>query len=130
MTTTRTFALGDILSASTGYLVSPRGVEALYDVLGFMTGDTLWTHQLPRAADECKPHILAQHPDLAGVEVPAEFDGKAHVWRWLAEQVDRFGPERVLSPIPADDHTVIHPVDELRMMKPDAQIITVNVDEP
>jgi hypothetical protein len=98
-------------------------------VLNFMTGDNLFTHQLPRAMDECAPEVLRQHPDLADVQVPTEFDGEQHVWTWLAEQVDQFGETRELSPLPVDEHAVIDPITELRMMRPDAPIITVVLPE-
>jgi len=29
-----------------------------------MTGDSLFTHQLPRAAEQSKPYLLEQHPQL------------------------------------------------------------------
>src|SRR3990167_7087526 len=29
-----------------------------------MAGDNLFTHQLPRASDECKPYLLEQFPQL------------------------------------------------------------------
>jgi hypothetical protein len=119
------YHLGDILSVTTERLVSPRHVDGLYDLLGFMVGEPLWTRQLPRANDECKPALLVQHPDLAEVEVPEEFDGKEHVDRWLAEQVARFGEYRDVQPLAAEDHTSIDPVAELRMLKPDAQIIVI-----
>jgi len=60
------FHIGDILSITTGRLVSPRHMEGVYDILGYMTGDSLFTHQLIRAADRCKPVLLEQHPFLAG----------------------------------------------------------------
>ncbi len=82
----------------------------------------------PRACDECKPFLLLQHPDLLDVQVPEKFVDEAHVWRWLAEQVDRFGATRELTPIPAEDHTQIDPIAELRMMRPDAPIIAVEMD--
>lgn len=62
MTTTREFHLGDVLSITTGRLISPRGIEGVYDILRFMTGQDLFTHQLPRAMTEMKPRLLAQHP--------------------------------------------------------------------
>lgn len=121
----KTFHLGDILSITTGCLVSPRHIDGVYDILNHMTGDNLFTHQLPRAADECKPHLLAQHPDLANVEVPDEFDGKDHVYEWLAEQVRIFGEYRDVVPLADTDHTRIDPVAEMRMMRPDMPIIGV-----
>jgi hypothetical protein len=126
----RTFDLGDVLSVTTGRLVSRRGVDAMYDLLGYMTGDTLWTHQLPRAWEECSPALLAQHPDLADVPVPDEFDGEEHVWRWLAEQVTRYGKSREVRPLDPADHTSIDPLAELRMMRPDLPVIAVELPEP
>lgn len=128
--TARSFHLGDILSVTTGYLVSPRaphGIDAMYDLLNFMTGDNLFTHQLPRACDECKPELLRQHPQLADVKPPERFDDEAHVWRWLAEQVDRYGEFLDVAPLATSDHTVIDPIAELKMLRPDMPIIVVEV---
>lgn len=124
--TTKSFHLGDILSVTTGYLVSPRHIDGVYDVLNHMTGDNLFTHQLPRASDECSPHLLAQHPDLAEVPVPDEFDGKEHVERWLAEQVARFGEYRDVAPLAEADHTRIDPIAELQMMRPGMPVVVVD----
>jgi hypothetical protein len=125
MTANRDFHLGDILTITTGRLVSPRHMDGVYDILNFMTGDNLFTHQLPRAADECQGLLLAQHPDLKAVEVPEEFSGKEHVEAWLAEQVALFGETRPVTPLHEDDHTRIDPFTEMRMIKPDAEIIAV-----
>lgn len=123
----RSFHLGDILSVTTGYLVSPRRMDALYDLLGFMTGDTLFTHQLPRACDECAPVLLEQHPQLREVAVPEQFDGAEHVERWLAEQVARFGETFPVAPLADGDHVHIDPLVELVAMAPHAGIIAVEL---
>ncbi len=128
MTKTARFHLGDILSVTTGRLVSNRHIDGVYDVLNHMTGDNLFTHQLPRASEECKPHLMAQHPDLAEVPVPDEFDGVAHVESWLAEQVARFGEYRDVAPLAAGDHTRIDPLTELQMMRPGMPTVGVVVD--
>lgn len=122
---TREFHLGDVLSVTTGRLLAPRGMDAMYDLLNFMTGDDLFTHQLPRACDECRPGLLEQHPDLTPVEVPAEFRGPAHVEEWLAEQVARLGVTRTVSPLAAGDHTRIDPLTELSMIVPDKPVVAV-----
>lgn len=123
--TSRTFHLGDILSVTTGLLVSPHHMDAVYDLLNFMTRDNLFTHQLPRACDECRPDLLRQHPDLADVPVPQEFTDVDHVEVWLAEQVKRFGEHRQVTPLAAGDHTYISALTELAMMMPDKPIIVV-----
>lgn len=120
----RTFPLGNILTVTTGRVLC-ADVGELYELLNYMTGDNLFTHQLPRAADECAPALLAQHPQLADAQPPAEFDNAEHAWRWLAEQVDRFGAELPVRPLAAGDHTRIDPLTELRMMRPDLPIVVV-----
>jgi hypothetical protein len=129
MTETRDFHLGDILSITTGCLVSPSHIQGVYGILNWMTGDNLFTHQLPRAGEECAGPLLEQHPDLAAVEVPAEFTSKEHVLAWLDEQVARYGETRPVAPLAALDHTRIDPIEEMRMLAPDAQIITVESDD-
>lgn len=130
MTDTRSFHLGDILTVTTGALVSPRHMDGVYDILNWMTGDNLFTHQLPRASDECQPHLLAQHPDLAAIEVP-EFDGadrdqvEAAVGAWLAEQVARFGEYRDVTPLAIGDHTIIDPLTEMATKYPHVKVIGV-----
>ena len=126
--TGRQFDLGDVLSITTGLLVSPRGMDAIYDVLNFMTSDDLMTHQLVRAMNEAAPDVLRQHPDLADVPLPKEFAGREDVERWLAEQVVRFGEHRTLVPLAPADHARIDPLTELRMMAPDKPIIVVAPD--
>lgn len=135
MSETRDFHLGDILSVTTGRLVSPRHMEGVYDILNFMTGDNLFTHQLPRAARECEAPLLAQHPDLAAVEVPEEFgDGtpdsvRQAVDAWLAGQVAKYGETLPVAPLHEDDHTRIEPFTEIAMINPQAEVIVVTVDE-
>jgi hypothetical protein len=115
MTEPRNFHLGDVLTITTGRLVSPDHIGGVYNILDFMTGDNLFTHQLPRASDECRPALLAQHPQLREVEVPEEFDDKEHVDRWLAEQTERYGTELPVAPLDPADHTRIHPLEEMGM---------------
>lgn len=131
MSTTKAFHLGDILSVTTDRLVSPRHIDGIYDILSWMTGDNLFTHQLPRACDECKGPLLAQHPDLAAVQVP-EFTGgslKADVDEWLAAQVAIYGETREVAPLAAGEHARIDPLAELRAIRPDAEIIPVVVPD-
>jgi hypothetical protein len=71
--------------------------------------------------------LLEQHPQLAAVEVPDEFQGKAHVEQWLAEQVALFGEYLTVVPMAAEDHTVIDPLVELSMMAPHVPVPVVEV---
>jgi hypothetical protein len=129
--TTRTFHIGDILSAMTGRLVSPRHIEGIYDILDWMTGESLMTHQLPRVSREVEPILRERFPDLAAIEIPewGTKGTKEVVYAWLDEQVAIHGETREVAPMEAADHTLIDPLDEIAMMRPDLPVIAVVVDE-
>lgn len=112
---TKQFHLGHILSITTGALVTPDGtIDGVYEILNFMTNDDLFTHQLPRAADECKPYLLDQFPQLAGITSEGI---NPHTWRaWLADKVAKFGERFDVAPISIGDHDVIDPIVEFKRM--------------
>ncbi|MFE7744461.1 hypothetical protein [Nocardia sp. NPDC057455] len=126
---TKQFHIGDILSVTTGVLVSPRHIGGVYDILQWMTGDVLWTHQLPRACEECAPALGEQFPELAAVEVPEGLNSEDEVLDWLAGLAQQHGETRQVAPLPKEDHTSIDPITELRMMRPDMQIVPVIADD-
>ena len=136
MTEARMFALGDILSITSGQLVSRDHMDGSYRILNFMTGDDLMTHQIPRAMRECEDPLAAQHPQLVGVRLPDGYlDGlsdpeelKGAVYGWLDEQEALFGAELPVEPMGPEHHTSIDPIAELRMMRPDMPIIVADCD--
>ncbi len=131
MSATKSFHLGDILTVTTGgILVSPRYMDGASDILRFLTGEDVFTHQIGRVARECQEPLLAQHPDLRDVTVPGELSGEAAVMAWLAGQVSIYGEYREVAPLAAEDHTSINPLDEWRMVAPDVeQVVVVLPDE-
>lgn len=119
------FQLGDILSITTGKLVSKRHMDGVYDILNFMTGDNLFTHQLGRASNECRSALLEQHPQLAAVtgdEVTPE-NFKA----WIEAQCAEFGDELMVQPLPEHAHEFIDPMSELAEKVHPDRIVTVRV---
>jgi hypothetical protein len=110
----RKFSLGCVLSVTTGRLLSPKGVDGLYEILNYMTGDNLFTHALPRASKEATPHILRQYPQLADVD--ASSVTRENWKQWLAEQVAKYGEELELTPIAEGEYTPRNPLEELTEM--------------
>jgi len=127
MPETREFHIGDILTVTTGRLVSPRHMDGVYDILNWMTGDNLFTHQLPRACRECEQPLRDQFPDLAAVVPPDDFGSEDAVHVWLAEQVALFGETREVARLHADDHTRIDPFTEFAIVAPQAEVIVFEV---
>lgn len=65
----KSFPVVVVLTVTTGRLLCE--MEDVYDILNFMTGDNLFTHQLPRASDQCSPWLLKWYPELAEAGIPA-----------------------------------------------------------
>jgi hypothetical protein len=126
------FHLGDILSITDGKLVSPTHMDGIYAILNYMTGDDLFTHQLPRAARECEPALREQHPELAEIVVPNAdeladkgFTGdRAEVYAaWLATAVEEHGEMFDVAPLENPEH--IDAIAEIAAMRPDAPILPI-----
>jgi hypothetical protein len=99
---TQSFHLGDILSITTGRLVSPAGVDGIYNILSFLTGDDLSFIQLPLASDAVKDSIFEQYPWLHEIVIEDnyEFDGKESVFSWLDLQIEKYGEFHSLTSVP------------------------------
>ncbi len=93
----KTFTLGEVLTVTTGYLLS--NVDSLYSVLNYLTGSELYTHQLPRAADHARPALLEAYPEL-DVDVP-ELKTEEEVDSYLNDLLAKgFKNEYELEPVP------------------------------
>lgn len=104
------FHLGDILSVTTGVLVAPDHMTAVYRILDFLVGEKLWTHQLGRAADAAKPWMLEQLPWLAAIDASSV---TADNWMsWLKAQAERYGAWHELEQLPPGRYAPRDPIDE------------------
>lgn len=109
--TAERFHLGDVLSMTTGKLLSPSGMDGVYKIAQHLAGEPVWTHQLGRVMRESKPHLLAQYPKLEAVTA-ANVTPENHA-RWLAMMVETLGQWFDVEPMPADAHESIDPLSEL-----------------
>lgn len=119
---TKQFHIGDVVSITEGSLMSPRHMEGVYDILNFMTGESLFTHQLPIAARECTPELLRQHPQLAGLHLsvtPANFESE------LAKLVATFGEMLEVTPLAESEPQYDTPVADAIEMMGDATKVVV-----
>ena len=122
----RNFALGAVLSVAGGKLMCD--IEMVYEILNFMTGDNLFTHQLPRAAEECRPSLLKQHPFLSDyLENVEPTVSTSNYSEKLAECVSKWGSEVAIEELSAaGDHEFKEPLQELcDMVGPDKVIPVV-----
>lgn len=116
------FTTAEIITAGTGKLCCQ--MEGVYKILNFLTGDNLYTHQLPRAFRACEAWVIEQHPWLK--ELDESKCNPETVWEWLADAEARFGKMHELQPLPQDRWLSKGPVAELLEMEvPRDRIITV-----
>ena len=126
-TETKTFHVGDILSITTGVLVSPDRIAGVYSILNWLVDEDLMTHQLPRVSRECEGFLREQFPDLP-TETPP-FDGEESVFAWLAVVVAAHGATREVPRLPKIDHTHIDPIQEIALLRPGMQVLVIEADE-
>ena len=120
---TKTFATVDVLSAITGRLMGDIG--GVYQVLNWMTGESVFTHQIPRISREAGPVILALHPQLGQAIEEAEHATPENYKQWLATWENRYGPEIAVPKFTADTHERIDPLSELSEKVDPDKIIAV-----
>lgn len=123
------FHIGDIITITSGCMVSLKGIGGVYEILNWMTGENHLTHQLPRASRQCEPILKDLYPDLATIVIPnfdhvPEIDQAGHWYDWLGQQVVKFGETL---PVPKIiGHTAVDPIAELFEMKGAENVIIVN----
>jgi len=137
---TKRFPVRVLLTVTTERLLTKpkggddNGIGDLYDILGWMTNDSPFTHQLPRFNDECKPWLLRWFPELSQASDHLDalaglirVHGSDGVDQWLAKL--ELPAEYDVPRIPADDHERKDPRDELVAMRgTDEGIVVVDPD--
>ena len=86
------FPLQDILHVLTGKMLSSSGdFDAVFDLLGYMTGYRINNLNYGDALEAVRARILQQHPKLDDAEIlKAEFDPE-YLEHWLKKQFRAFG---------------------------------------
>lgn len=118
------------MSTVTGILVSENGIGCVYEVLNWMTGESVFTHQISRISREAVPVILALYPDMQ-IAIDEAEQVNSENWRdWLATWKGRYGDEIAVPVMNIAEHERIDPVSELAEMVPPDRVITIGVGKP
>lgn len=122
---TKEFATCDVMSTVTGILVGNIG--GVYEVLNWMTGESVFTHQLPRISREARPVLVAAHPLLQqAIDEAGQVNGENYK-EWLQKWEDRYGPAIAVPKFTAADHESIDPMSELAEKVHPDKIVTVKL---
>lgn len=117
---TKLFPIDSVMSTLTGFLVSERGIVCVYEVLNWMTGESVMTHQIPRISREARPVLLAEYPDMQAAIDEAEQVNGDNWLDWLATWRERYGTEIAVPVMNIAEHERIDPMSELvGMVHPD-----------
>ena len=143
------FHISDVLSVTTERLVSSRHMDGIYEILNFLTGDNLFTHQLPRAMDECRPWLRSTFPNLmkdspgmperlADLDrrINATQQDREHIAMAIRDWIEDLRiamklPERLpVYELGADMHTRVDPIQEAQAMVGNDRVLVVNHTSP
>lgn len=116
------FPTPDVLSTITGRLIGK--IDGVYQVLSWMTGESVFTHQIPRIGREAVPVILAAHAGLQSAIDEAEQVNPQNWQKWRDTWVDRYGPTIAVPKFTATTHERIDPLSEAaEHFRPDEMIV-------
>lgn len=121
------FPIGAVLSVVTGLRLS-EDMADIGAVLRWMTGESTFTHQVPRVFGEAEPIILAMHPHLAEAKAEAEQVNGENWRQWLDTWTARYGKTIAIPQMNIAEHERIDPLSELAEMMPPDRIAIVTKD--
>lgn len=105
------FDLGAILNITTGILFT--SMDDVYEVLNYLTGDSIFTHQIPRVMDVAKPYVLSLHPELEGVGVDVAINSFEDAKAFVDEQKKIYGNKLSLTSMSkTDGYSHADPIEE------------------
>jgi hypothetical protein len=125
---TKEFPTADVLSAITGMMVPSElhdyPITGVYLVLNWMTGEDVYTHQIPRIGREAAPVVLALHPELQAAVEEAKHVNPDNWREWRQRWLDRYGATITVPKMTIAEHERIDPISELaEMVHPDKIVV-------
>lgn len=96
--TKKKFTIATIISGVYGTLLT--NVANLYTLYNYMTGDNLFTHQLPRALTVCAPYILKELPQLENFRNHIAEITPENYTAYIIKATEMFGYELEISSLP------------------------------
>lgn len=105
------FDLGAILNITTSRLFT--SIEDIVEVLSYLTGDSIYIHQIPRVMEAAKPYVLSLYPELKGVGDDVIINSFEDVKAFIDEQKKIFGEKLPLKPMSkTDGYSYVNPIEE------------------
>lgn len=106
----RSFDLGTILSITSKRVFTDE--RNIYDILEFLFGNEVYSHQMPRVMNITSTYILSFYPGLKGIGKKEIINDWQDVKAFITKQKETFGDNLVLSPMPKELCEYIDPIEE------------------
>ena len=116
--------IGDILSITSGRLVSREGFSSFHRALTYMAGEDVYVHQVAHVMAEARPVLLERYPLLADVVPPDDID-ETTVGEWLNEQSRLYGEFLELPRMSCGQHKSMNAVSEALEQKNDDAVVVL-----
>ena len=125
----KTFHISDILSITTGRLVSNRHIDGVYDVIGHLVGRDVWTHELVVYADQAREECCKQLGWPSEVPKVTDEDMK-DIPGWLLKLEKKYGREHTLiCPKDFASHDAGPIASAVEMADSDKVVVVVDLEE-
>lgn len=99
-------------------------IQDVCEALNYLTGEDVFTHQIPRVLREVQPFMLEMFPQLERTIKEAEsIASEDTLLEWRSIWNMRYGAEMTLPKLPSERHEKINPIDELPKNKDSMLII-------
>lgn len=91
------YHLSYVLSIISGRLISNEGLDGIYDILSYLNGNTVHTHEISDVIEECRLGLLEQHPELTNINL--DEINTDNLDQWLKNQINIFGEYLEIKPL-------------------------------
>jgi hypothetical protein len=92
---TKKFHIGDVLTITTGKLLSKDYIDGVYKILDWMSDQDCFTHELPEMSRKYRPLLLEMYPELSNIDVSNisrdNWDGYNGHIEWLEVMAKKYG---------------------------------------
>jgi hypothetical protein len=123
----RRFHIGDIITVSTGVMVSPGNISSVRRLIQHMINRRLLDFQLIEATDLVRPHLRQAFAWLDNFDRDAILQlPTGSLPDWVVEQASQYGASHLVERLPAGTWVDRDPIAELKSkMLPGAQLVTM-----
>ena len=129
MSETKTFPTVDVLTTITGRMLRKGGLDGVCAVLNWMTGESVFTHQLPRISREARALLVANWSEIAEAVRDSERIDASNYREYRATWEARLGPTIDVPRFTAETHEFIDPISEAAEYFPPERMVVVRKGE-